>query len=286
MSAALKKPRLGGPEGRTPSVVVKRIRFMPRPPPGAKVVREFRDPRQCAAVEETLDLAAVATGGEPSNACDDLTVALLPADATAEAARLNRDWMVDRNTPHAALTVAGRNQKIAWRPGRAIVQGSPAGLERGLDVLRGFAFYEGELQRLERALDDAEPQALADIVRGHRIRWRDRKHWPRLAEASEQVCKLRLYYAHVAARLAASHRLPPESRELLEQLIEQADVPERLEAASARIEAYENLYQGAVDRIAEYRWYIGGHWLELSIILLLVLEAGVMLAELYLARLR
>jgi hypothetical protein len=284
MNTRLQAPNVAA-VGRGPAAVFRRVRFVSEAPAGAKVVRQFCEPRRCAAIEEPLDLSAVSTDSGISASAEDLTVALLPADAAGEAASLNERWMENRDMARAAYAISGA-QRIAWQPGRAIVQGSAAGLERGLDVLTVFAFYEGELRRLERALDDSEEHAQDDIARAHMIRLRDRTHWRRFGALSEHFCRLRLRYLLLAPRLAASHRMHPESRQIMVRLLEQADIADRLEAVSGRLEAYGDLYQGAVDRIMEYRWYLGGHWLEIGIIVLLLLEFCVMSVDLYLLHLR
>jgi hypothetical protein len=284
MNVSLQAPNVAA-VWRSPAVVFRRVWFISEVPAGGKVVRRFSEPRRCVAVEETLDLSAVSTDNGIPESTEDLIVALLPGDAADEAARLKKRWMDDRDTAPAAFAMSGA-QRIAWRPGRAIVQGSAAGLERSLDVLTVFAFYEGELRHLERVLDDSEERAQNDIARAHMIRLRDRGHWRRLGALSEHFCRLRLRYVLLAPRLAASHRMHPESRQIMIRLLEQADIPDRLQAVSARLEAYEDLYQGAVDRIMEYRWYFGGHWLEISIIVLLLFECCLMATDLCLVHLK
>jgi hypothetical protein len=54
-----------------------------------------------------------------------------------------------------------------------------------------------------------------------------------------------------------------------------------MEAASNRLEAFEDLYEGATDRIADYRWYRSGEWLEVGIIFLLLVEIALLGFEIY-----
>ncbi len=60
------------------------------------------------------------------------------------------------------------------------------------------------------------------------------------------------------------------------RLIDEAEVDTRLEAASNRLEAFEDLYEGANDRIADYRWYLSSEWLEVAIIFLLLVEVAML----------
>jgi len=65
------------------------------------------------------------------------------------------------------------------------------------------------------------------------------------------------------------------------RLLDEALVEARLEAASNRLEAFEDLYEGATDRIADYRWYLSSEWLEVGIIFLLLAEIVLLGFELY-----
>jgi len=51
--------------------------------------------------------------------------------------------------------------------------------------------------------------------------------------------------------------LPPACRSVIRRLIARVTVEDRLEAVSARLEACEDLYEGAVDRIVEQK---AGAW--------------------------
>jgi len=114
------------------------------------------------------------------------------------------------------------------------------------------------------------------------IRFGDRKYWRRLTEMDELFWRLRLRHTRLAADLAAVPRCrPPEVKELMTQLLDQAGISARLEAASVRLETYKDLYEGATDRIAERHWFIVSTWLEIGIVALLLIEIVLLLAELY-----
>ena len=56
---------------------------------------------------------------------------------------------------------------------------------------------------------------------------------------------------------------------------------DRLEAFNDRLEACEELYEGAVDRITDYRWYEKGLLLEVAIVVLLSIEAALLAFDFY-----
>jgi hypothetical protein len=269
--------------GPSPSVVVRRIRFLDRAPPGARVRREFTHPRPRAAVEEAAGLGDLPAAAEWPEPTDHLVVVFVPRGAAGEWQKGGEGWLAAPDHPEAApaAVVERDGYTVHWRPGRALVEGDVNCPEALLGALTDFAFYEGELRDLERGLEAREAAAAVDVARAHRIRFRDRKHWPRFAESIGDLARMRLRYARLEPRLAKARRaLPAEGRRVVAHLLARADVETRLQAFSDRLEACEDLYEGANDRVADYRWYIGGHALEIAIIFLLVLEVLLMGAEL------
>jgi hypothetical protein len=260
------------------SVAVRRIRFVTAPA-GVKPLRAFTQPRPCAAVVEPVDF--VSTGltvwPEPT---DQLDVVFIPSGARDPAP----DWLAPPDHPDAlpAIIVERPGVSVEWRPGRAVIR---AAADRHADLLHAvidFAFYEAELRGLERAVEAGEVNAAADTARAYRIQPQDREHWPRFATLIEHFGRLRLTYVKLAPRLAKPSRtLPTEARRIVARLLAKADVPARLEAITERLEACEDLYEGATDRVADYRWYRTGHRLEWGIIFLLIMEVALMSADLY-----
>jgi hypothetical protein len=263
--------------GRHQAIVARRIRFFPKAPPGAKVLRTFQQPRPCVAVEEAIELAELPAQSAWPEPVDQFIAVLIPREAVAEGKKFSEDWMAAPDNGEAVSTIAfaWSGQKIQWRPGQLLVQGSPEAFEGILQAVVDFAFYEGELRTFELEINRREAQAQADVRLAHRIRFSDRKHWRRIGEMIEHFYLMRLGYARLEPQLAiASRTLPSDARQVMSRLLDETEVSDRLEAASNRLEACEDIYEGANDRIAEYRWYIEGHWLEIIIIAILLAEIG------------
>jgi hypothetical protein len=251
-------------------VTVRRLRFVPDAPPGVVVRRTFTQPRSTTAVEVLMTLADLPAATD-SNSTDQCWVVL-----AEEPIRHLDDWLGG-----PAIVVERKDISIRWLPGRAIVR-APAGRhDEVLAALADFAFHEGELRAIEAAVEAQEPQARADVPLATRVRRQDRRHWKRLGDTLEQLTHHRLTLARLEPRLTKpSRELTPEDRRLVNGLLRRADVPARLKALDGRLEALEDLYDGAVDRVADFRWFHGGHRLETIIILLLLLEAVLMSLEL------
>jgi hypothetical protein len=262
--------------GRSQAIVVKRIRFVTHAPAGAKVLRRLKQPWPCVAVEEAAEVADLAV----VQTTPQLLVAFVPkGDKLGPGLRKSPDDSEDC----LAVEVEWNGQTIHWCPGMAVVEGRTDRIGEVLAALADFAFYEGELRTLEQTVEAHEGDAQADVLRAHRIRYRDRKHWDRFGEMIEQLARVRLTYARLEPRLAKGSRsLPIEARRLMSRLLVRADVEARLEALNDRLEACEDLYEGANDRVSDYRGYFRGHMLEVAIIVFLLLEVLLMAGELYL----
>jgi hypothetical protein len=260
-------------------VIIRRIRFVPSPPVGVKPIRSYTQPRPCAAVAEAADIGILPPAAWP-DPTDQLHVVLVPPGG----AEPGEGWLSPPDHPDApaAVTIQRHDMTIEWRPGRAVIRGPADRLDELLAALADFAFYEGELRTLEHTIEAGESAAVADTSRAYRIQGRDREHWPRFAALIDHFGRARLTYARLEPRLVkASRSLPPASRGVVHRLLAKTDVEARLESLSNRLEACEDLYEGATDRVADYRGYRTGHWLEWGIIFLLVLEVVLISADLY-----
>jgi hypothetical protein len=264
------------------ALVLKRIRFVDQVPAGAKVRREFKQPRHCYAIEDEVALADVPARPVWPEPTEHLLVAFVPR--SNEGPKLVASWLAAPDHPEAvpAVELRRKGQVIYWRPGRVLVQGRVEDADALLAALTDFAYYEGELRSLEETLEQCEQGTEEDAARAHRIRDEEQEHWARFGEMIEYLYVMRLTFARLEPRLAKGSRtLPPEARRVMTRLLARADVEERAEAFSDRLEACEDLYEGANDRVADYRWYRGGHRLELGILLLLSVEVILLLLDLY-----
>ncbi len=132
-----------------------------------------------------------------------------------------------------------------------------------------------------RELLPIETAAPADVRLAYRIRSRNSAQWDRLAETQERLCTLRLAFARLEPELySPAASLTPDSRKAFRRLVARANVPTRLEAFSDRLEACEDLYEGAVDRVTDFRWFRSGNRLEIAIVILLAFEAILLILDL------
>ena len=272
----MSRATLPSPRPSVPAVTAVRITFGDVPSTSdAPVVRAFTDPRPAAAVATAVDpagLAAPAAWPEPT---DTLHVLCCVTRQSTSAAWLARPDGADAPRPTEIKLDGGL---LRWRPGRAVMEGRVARADDVIAGLTDFAFYEAELRGLEAALPPLESAAAGDVPFAYAVDDAGRPHWPRFKRTIEQLAALRLTFARLEPRLGrASRSLPPDGRRTFARLCARANVEDRLEAFSDRLEACEDLYEGAVDRVTDHRWWQKGHRLEAVIVGLLAVE-GLQLA--------
>jgi hypothetical protein len=262
-------------------VSVRRIRFAAHSVSTGTVLRTFKHPRLCLAVEEPVELSAVAPpDGKPP--VDVLFVAFVPARAESEWNALTETWFAPATDPDTAeIDAAWRGGRIRWRPGFAAVLLRDAMPDEVLPALVEFAFFEGELRRLEAELDAREEPAADDVSRAYTINRRVKAHWPRITGSIEALAQMRLTLARLAPRLTEEPD-GSRSRRLASRLLQRARTPARAEALDTRLEACEDLYEGATDRIADHKGWHTGHVLEIIIIIILLLEVILLCVDLLL----
>ena len=263
----------------TQVVRVSHIRFARDARASESIFRRFTQPRSMVAVGQPAELGLLADRPWP-DAAGDLYVILLSTPVSSEVRSTIDRWLAAPDQPDMPplLVVQMDEGTIRWRPGRAVVEGAVVegevdGCKDLMAALVDFAFLEGELRRLEQDLLPYEASASDDIAFAYQIRQADRIQWRRLGQTQQSISGLRLVFARLEPSLrSVSRSLAPDAQEALTRLIAASDVPSRLEAFDGRLEACQDLYEGAVDRIADFRCYRHGELLEITIVVLLILE--------------
>jgi hypothetical protein len=259
------------------AVRVSHIRFAREAQAGENVQRRFAQPRSIVAVEQPAQIISLSHARWPATV-DDLYVVLPSMPVPPEVRSTIERWLSAPDHPDTPppLLVQMEEGTIRWRPGRAVVEGTVDVCSHLMAALVDFSFFEGELRRLERDLLPYEASAAGDIAFAYQIRQADRIQWRRLGQTLQNISGLRLAFARLAPSLrSVSRSLPPDARKAVTLLLAGSDVPSRLEAFDNRLEACQDLYEGAVDRIAHFRWYRHGELLEIAIVALLILELTV-----------
>jgi hypothetical protein len=216
---------------------------------------------------------------------DSLLIVYVPPEAKEEWERIGSEWLSSKGGPESpeTATVSVLNDQIHWRPGLAVVEGKVGLRDEVVAALTEFAFYEGEVRSLEQTIETYEAQARLDAPKTIIVKKKDRSDWSRFAAIMESLTQHRITFASLEPRIEKGSRmLKKHSRAIANRLFRAADTSSRMEGLNGRLEVCEEIYDGAIDRIAEYRGWHTGHVLEVIIIALLLLEAGIMAVELIL----
>jgi hypothetical protein len=256
-----------------------RVRFVRQPGSGEQVFREFQDPESVVAVVAMTDAEEMLlTTAEPG--VDEFHCLVVPAtgDGSGEWGGRALEWVGPAETGAApTVDVTLRNDRILWRAGRAAVIGSRERAEEILPGLVEFAWYEGQLRRLESEIQADWQRAEQDVPLTHRVRAADLKRCETVDRMTEVVTHRRMRFARLEPHLGkAPLTLSPPARRVFSELLQAADVADRLDAVDDRLEVTEDLYELANDRLLEFSYYRSEFWLEVGIIVILILElAGI-----------
>ena len=145
-----------------------RIEFKAQAGPGENVLLEFADPVPCQAVNSSLAIETMPEGTSAAS-YDVLQVLVVPREGKDES-RWRKDLRALMESPGRStpiLTVKVEDVLVFWRPGWATVQGPQQRMEFILQALAEFAYYEGQLRRIEDEAAAAWPEAEADTPVAH-----------------------------------------------------------------------------------------------------------------------
>ena len=243
--------------------------------PGKTVLLSFEDPRPCRAVCSSTAAAAVPSAPAAAG-YDLLEVLALPREAQADVRGRQdlRSWLEAVPAGQGPILSAKADDALVlWRPGRAVLQAPPQRIEILLPALAEFAFYEGQLRRLEDEIAAAWPGADDDLGVAHDGAALSEPGRRELGRRMTHVFRRRIRHVRIEPHLnEPAATLDPRACQLGDALREAAKVEDRLETLDGKIEVFEYIYEMAAQRSADYTHFKLGIMLELLIVLLLAVE--------------
>ncbi len=257
------------------------IRFVEQAVDDQIVLLEFAHPVSRKAADVVRELSAPPP--ETSDA-DGLFVLVAPRQLKDDPRWRDEihKWGTHTTDRRAAppITVKVKNVEVLWRPGRAVILASPERAESMLEAVVDFAFFEGELRKLEREIADFWPDVEHDRPLAYDIKDNDPVRFEALGQRMDTTLERRTRYARIESHLChpPAHLSAP-ARELGELLREEASVEDRLETVDGQLEVQENVYELSSQRISDYRLTRHGLILEWIIIIVLVAECFLIVGE-------
>lgn len=197
------------------------------------------------------------------------------------AARTTLVFSADEGDAPSPITASVEGfASVSWQPCRATIAVDDALESAAVSAVTAFQARHDALQALLQPLSSLEAQAHEDVPLCYRIEGKDHAQWPRLLAVMQGLARTRLRISTLTDELRSDPAgLSPPAAELLRKLVKAAGLQGRLERLSERYETLEDLYEGAVDRVNDHRYWRDGHRLEIIIIVVLVAETLLLLWE-------
>jgi len=262
------------------------IRFVSEMSGHSHALIQFTDPRPRLAVLESLAPEKLLVGGSEMNLADQLRVLVLPSNASEllDWQKRAEQWMGDTSSVKTAppIELRVKNGRIIWKPGQAVVHASEEDLNELLIALADFSFYEAELRELESQVRADLASAPQDIRLTHAVNAADLKLQSHINEMTSRTTLARLKFARLEPQLENPSRLLGSAKLIASQMMERAQISERMEALDNQLEVLQDLYESANDRLTEFRYFREEAALERWVICLLWLEVVLLLLELFL----
>jgi len=274
--------------GPTEKMVLYRIRFVAQAQSGETVLLELKDPYTCRAVLVAVGVeTAIPKPSFPKpDELEILAIACKPMDLSENELGNVESWVKSAsNGEKTLISLRVEEAQVLWSPGKAVFYAPSNRVSPMLTALTEFAFYEGELSKLEGEIAAGWPEAETDAPLAYEV---TRHHLPRhklLAERSFRVLQWRMRHVRVEPHLhGPAPQLSELGRKLGERLRRETGVEDRLEFLDGKIESCEYIYEMVSQRMGEYQNFHREFLLELLIVLLLGAEAIVLVVELFIIR--
>lgn len=259
------------------------IRFVEHASDEQTVLFEFADPTPSKAVALSQRLDTPPAAPKEAHA-KELTVFVVPRKLKDDP-RWRDDvdkWIAPTDELRAAspITIKVKNVEVQWRPGLAVIHAPPERAEPMLEALVEFAYFEGELRRLEGEIVDFWPEVEGTHPLAYEVKKNDPELFETVGQRMGSALERRSRYARIEPHLCwPPAHLPEAAQELGELLRDEARVEDRLEVVDGQLEVHENVFELSSQRISDYRLSREGYILEMIIIIVLVAESLLILGE-------
>jgi hypothetical protein len=265
--------------------ILYRVRFAQEAQAGETQLLSFDDPCPCKAFFTEAPVEGP-PAPPPAPKAGELLVLAKARDAKEDPqwGKEARAWLEGAGLCDGAhsISVKAGDGLVCWRPGQATLQAPAERIAALLGGLAEFAFLEGELRKIEREIACTWPELEIDLPLAYNVTAADLEQEASIGERMKGVLQRRVRHARIEPRLLQpATNLPAPAQQLGERLREEALIEDRLETIDSQIEVYEYIYEVAGQRMSDYRHARQSSRLEVTIIVLLVVEVALILAEWY-----
>ncbi|MBM4003447.1 MAG: hypothetical protein FJ295_09200 [Planctomycetes bacterium] len=183
--------------------------------------------------------------------------------------------------PVRSILLTMQGASILYRPGWIAVVADADRLPTVTRAILEAAYFESELCCIESSIDGLWNNVQADAAAAFEFGRRQLSRRGELAERFQSVFMLRMRLARLAPHVHVPHVFPPTlASQIAERLRERTRMVDRLELASNKLVAQEQVYEMCSHRVNEYVLTRRGHLLEWGIIAILLAQSALWIYEL------
>lgn len=207
----------------------------------------------------------------------------LPSGASTpyEVQRVAETWVLADGAP-LRLDLLFRSDRVIWTAQRALVIGAPDRLPEVKAAVQLFTRLEAELRAIEHAAHEGLCSAEGDVTLTHAVKASDLAQQARVGAMTQRAHLNRIRLTRLETMLAQpSQGLPGSSRRMLSEMTQQAEFADRLRAVDDQIEVAQDIYDTVNDRLTEFSHFLREYRVEILIVVMLALEAGLVLWDMF-----
>jgi len=240
------------------------------------------DPGPTASVETWSEIPLSLALTSSTDPAPHLVFLASGAATPYEVQREAETWVLADCTAPLRLDLLFRSDRVIWTAQRALVLGAPDRLPEVKAAVQLFTRLESELRAIEHTAREGLRSAESDVTLTHAVKTSDLAQQARVGIMTQLAHLNRIRLTRLEMMLAQpSEGLPGSSRRMLSEMTQQAEFADRLRAVDDQIEVAQDIYDTVNDRLTEFSHFLREYRVEILIVVMLALEAGLVLWDMF-----
>ncbi len=267
-------------------ISAQRIRFLRKAPVDTKAFVAFSGPETYYAVTEPISPENLLLRETPIDSLNEFYFLFLQSGSAVpfEWQKQAEQWLSGASSgPNRTyIELNWRGDRILWKPGQAMVQGSVDRLNELLAAIIDFTFHETGVRKLEKQVQEDLAIAYGDVPLTHAVTVSDLRRQPQVNKMTYRATVGRMQFVQLESNLGhGAIHLSGQAKRVASELALLAEVFPRLEILDDQLECLQDLYELANDRLTEFKYFRNETLIEWGVIVLLLLEVVLMIWEVF-----